>query len=421
MEDPAARHVTLFDHYGGRFMLNAGAPGPHVLKKVAAMMKEATSAVMDRTIGTDGNLLQYGTPDGPPEFLDALTAFLSAEYREPVDRDNLVLSAGATSGFVYLLTQIFPHKTTVWTEELTYFLAVKMLKTLEFPVEAVKIGMDGIDTDHLAQLWSERYSEAEVVKARQEKRFLGVLYLVPHYQNPTGTELAPEKCAKIVELARKYAILVLCDDVYNILHYDDKVNRRLFAYDNARDADYGTGHVVSNGTFSKLLSPGLRIGWVEMPAELKRKYWTQSWIMISGGSVNTYTAAIVTELLKSGQVSSLIHDIRGENRTKLEALITILNSELPSPCSLLHHPTGGYFAYVVLPKKLNSSEVTKVLRQQHELLVSDGRNFWSGNPDDPNIDPVANGIRLAIAYPLLDEVMEAAHLFCACLRTMLDN
>ena len=83
----ASRPVTLFDgSLSAKFMLNCGAPGPHILKRVASMMKDATQTSMDRTISLEGELLQYGSVDGPPAFLDALTAFLSAEYREPVNR-----------------------------------------------------------------------------------------------------------------------------------------------------------------------------------------------------------------------------------------------------------------------------------------------------------------------------------------------
>lgn len=143
-----------------------------------------------------------------------------------------MLSAGATSGFIYLLTQIFTQKVTVYTEKLTYFLAVSMLRALEFPICGVNIEPDGIDLNDLEAKWSESFSEEDIKKAKAENKFLSILYLVPHYQNPTGTELSPEKCEKLVKLARKYCILIFCDDVYNILHYNDKVNRRLFAYDN---------------------------------------------------------------------------------------------------------------------------------------------------------------------------------------------
>uniref|UniRef100_A0A914Y6Z2 Aminotransferase class I/classII domain-containing protein n=1 Tax=Panagrolaimus superbus TaxID=310955 RepID=A0A914Y6Z2_9BILA len=397
-------------------MLNAGAPGPHILKRVATMMKDATAISMEhQTLTMNGALLQYGTPDGPPEFLDALSAFLSVEYREPVNRDNLVLSAGATSGFIYLLSQIFPHKTIIWAEQLSYFLAISMLKSLAFQIRDIKIENDGIDLKDLEDKWSSTYSEEECKEAKEIGQFLGVLYLVPHYHNPTGTELSPKKCQKIIEIARKYSILVFCDDVYNILHYNDRVNRRLFAYDNPKDLDYGSGHVISNGTFSKLLSPGLRIGWIEMPMALKKKFWSER----SGGSANPYTAGIITELLKDGQVSKLVKEIRVENKAKMEALLMILSDELPKECQIFHKPTGGYFVYIKLPDNLISTNVISTLRNNHELLALDGQSFWSGDPNDIFRKSIANGIRLAVAYPLLDEIIEASHIFCSTLKDLL--
>uniref|UniRef100_A0A914PBN8 Uncharacterized protein n=1 Tax=Panagrolaimus davidi TaxID=227884 RepID=A0A914PBN8_9BILA len=97
--------------------------------------------------------------------------------------------------------------------------------------------------------------------------------------------------------------------------------------------------------------------------------------MRSGGSVNTYTARIITELLKDGQVSNLVKEIRVENKAKMEALLMILADELPKECQILHKPTGGYFVYIKLPNNLISTNVIAVLRNQHDLLVLDVQGF----------------------------------------------
>uniref|UniRef100_A0A914PA00 Uncharacterized protein n=1 Tax=Panagrolaimus davidi TaxID=227884 RepID=A0A914PA00_9BILA len=94
--------------------------------------------------------------------------------------DNLVLSAGATSGFIYLLSQIFPNKTIIWAEQLSYFLAISMLKnSLSFPIRDVKIESDGIDLEDLETKWYSTYSIIECKEAKKNQKFLGALYLVP--------------------------------------------------------------------------------------------------------------------------------------------------------------------------------------------------------------------------------------------------
>uniref|UniRef100_A0AC35GCS9 Aspartate transaminase n=1 Tax=Panagrolaimus sp. PS1159 TaxID=55785 RepID=A0AC35GCS9_9BILA len=143
--------------------------------------------------------------------------------------------------------------------------------------------------------------------------------------------------------------------------------------------------------------------------------------MRSGGSVNTYTAGIITELLKDGQVSNLVKEIRVENKAKMEALLMILEDELPKECQILHKPTRGYFVYIKLPNNLISTNVIAVLRNQHDLLVLDGQSFWSGDSNDDSRKTLANGIRLAVAYPLLDEIIEASHIFCSTIKELLHS
>lgn len=65
-----------------------------------------------------------------------------------------------------------------------------------------------------------------------------------------------------------------------MFHYDGTIHKRLFAYDNANDADYGRGHVISNGTFSKILAPGLRLGWMEMPTKLRESFFKTRWVTV---------------------------------------------------------------------------------------------------------------------------------------------
>lgn len=143
--------------------------------------------------------------------------------------------------------------------------------------------------------------------------------------------------------------------------------------------------------------------------------------MISGGSVNTYTSHLVTELLRDGDVTRLVRDIRLENKAKMEALLQILRDELPQGCTIWHEPTGGYFLYILLPEALKSKNVVKTLMDEHQLMVHSGMGSYSGSDNDFDGKKLANGIRLAIAYPLIDEVMEAARILCQTLHEMLQK
>lgn len=103
------------------------------------------------------------------------------------------------------------------------------------------------------------------IKSPSQSRFHCMYYTIPVNHNPTGISFSESKSNTLVELSRKYNFLIACDDVYNLLDYtgDDKVPR-LFALDHSGDAGY-KGNIISNGSFSKILSPGVRVGWIECP------------------------------------------------------------------------------------------------------------------------------------------------------------
>jgi DNA-binding transcriptional MocR family regulator len=112
-----------------------------------------------------------------------------------------------------------------------------------------------------------------------------------------------EKCKEIVRLARKFNVLVFCDDIYTLHYYNGVVHKRLFAYDDPSDPDYKKDHVVSNGSFSKIFCPSLRVGWIEAGPNVMRKCLEMSAFTLSCGSLNTFMSGIVTETLRSGKAS----------------------------------------------------------------------------------------------------------------------
>lgn len=145
---------------------------------------------------------------------------------------------------------------------------------------AVPEDRDGIKVDWLESQLAELIRKS--AEAIPDGRFRHLLYCVPTFANPSTTTLSGERRRELVRIARKYDILVVCDDVYECLNYEPKipVPRRVVAYDlednnSIEEVEVGPGNkggnVVSNGTFSKMLGPGVRCGWVEGRAELIRR------------------------------------------------------------------------------------------------------------------------------------------------------
>lgn len=411
----AKKSITLFDSMDntGRYMLNVGAPGPEALKEVTDIMKRATEIRLTEELDDGCSLLQYGDPNGDHRCIVALAEFLTNQYKVPVLEKHLVVNAGATSGLFYLLTQMFPEKCTIYVEELTYFIAIKLLSSLKYPLEPIQVECDGLNLDHLAEIW-EKDLGYKASTIQEHGIYTAVLYLIPHFHNPTGAVLAKEKSERLIKLARHYKVLIICDDVYNLLYYSEKVPSRLFEFDKITDSDYHTGTVVSNGTFSKLLSPGLRVGWMELPTLIKEKYWTKSPLLNSGGNLNTYTSGIIAIALEKNWVSRFVEKIKKENGEKMRILVKTCKEKLSKDFKFFHEPTGGYFALLLVPLRIDAKKLIAYLRFEYDIRTHDGSRFFSGINDENNLrtQQLCNSIRISISYPQINDVKEGVELMC---------
>lgn len=147
----------------------------------------------------------------------------------------------------------------VYFQDPTYFLSFDIFLDAGFSRDQF-IGIpeqddSGIDIDLL-----QSYLIKNRNRAQQNKFFDSVLYCVPTHANPTGSTLSAEKRKRLVQLGKQYNMLIICDDVYDILTYQGDIPQRVVAYDLESE---GKHVVISNGSFSKILAPGARAGWIE--------------------------------------------------------------------------------------------------------------------------------------------------------------
>lgn len=178
--------------------------------------------------------------------------------------EDLIITSGATQGLHIILSTLVDLNGYIFVDEVTYMLALDSIKQFHtLNIVPVKLHQDGVDLDDLEKRLQEKQFKTTT------KEFWGMYYTIPTYHNPTGVLFSSKVCEGLIKLARTYDCLIVCDDVYNILHYKDKkAPKRLLAYDNKDDDDY-RGNVISNGSFSKILGPGVRLGWMEVPRRMK--------------------------------------------------------------------------------------------------------------------------------------------------------
>lgn len=400
------RFFSMFEKYGyykdDAVYLNAGAPGTEMLRMLPPIIEAATNYQMQQELDGNAQLFQYGEEQGNWQFRSFLATFLTEEYGEPVDCEKLFLTGGASSGLWLIFSCFFSPGIYVFTEDPTYFVALKVFSDFKMKIIPVQTDQDGILIEDLEEKF-QMYLSNEPSVCRPPVQAL--LYLITVYHNPTGCILEKDRCEKIIKLARKYGVTVLCDDVYNLLHYDDSsvCPRRLFAFDNELDSEY-IGNVISNGSFSKILGPGLRIGWLEAPKWAITKLENFG-ILNSGGGLNTFTAGIITSLFALGKMSTHLQKVKNIYKTHMEATSLLLREELPPDCELKSPAKGGYFLWIKLPEAIDSSQLLLFSKKAYQVAFTPGRRTSPSGS-------FHNYIRICISFYPLNVLLSSVRRLC---------
>lgn len=202
--------------------------------------------------------------------------------------------------------------------------------------------------------------------------------------------------------------MVLCDDVYNILNFGEKpLHSRLMAYDARTDADYA-GNVISNGSFSKIIGPGVRLGWLEVPPRLKTQLDTNG-IIQSGGCFNNYTAGIVASLFELQLAQSHIGRLYQAYKERMLATIMVLRTELPEGCSFT--PTsGGYFIWISLPNHLEASKFLEYSLEHVKISFIPGPRFAAEDGNGKHL------FRISIAFHGKEKLEDGVRRLCLALK-----
>ena len=235
-------------------------------------------AAQKRLSSGDLYLLQYGTEYGDGYLRWVLAEFLTANYGCPVDPALLFVSNGNSQALDMLCTFIAKAGDTVFVEEPSYFLAHGIFRDHHLNLVGIPMDEDGMRIDAL-----------EEALTRHRPAFV---YTIPAFQNPTGYTLSAERRQKLVDLSQQHNFLIVADEVYQLLNYSITPPKPMSAY-----IDSGT--VISLGTFSKILAPGLRLGWIHAAQRLVQRLADASYV-ISGGGLNPFTASIVRTVVEEG-------------------------------------------------------------------------------------------------------------------------
>ena len=319
---PMTDYIPTSQIYIPPGMIDLGAGDPDFALLPIDMLRRATEACFARN---NPAFLQYGTEQGDGYFRMALGDFLSRGYGFPVDPDTLFVTNGISNALDMICAHFTRPGDTIFVEEPTYFLALRIFADHELRIIPIRTDENGLVIEDL-----------EEKLARIQPMFL---YTVPTFQNPGGFTLSQGRRDKLVEQSQEHDFLIVADEVYHFLNYSDQQIKPFAAY-----TDLET--VISLSSFSKILAPGLRLGWMQAhPNNIKRL--TSSGLLDSGGGLNPFTSAIVRELIEVGDLEKNIAGLIVTYRSRLVVMDAALRRELPQ--AIFKTPQGGFFFWVRLP------------------------------------------------------------------------
>ncbi|MFI6150598.1 PLP-dependent aminotransferase family protein [Streptomyces sp. NPDC051109] len=303
-----------------------------------------------------GRALQYSTTEGAPELREAVAARVTARGLETSAQD-LVVTTGSQQALALITSTLVEPGDAVLVENPTYLAALQCFALAGARVIPVPCDGEGILPDAL-----------EEIVARERPK---VLYSVPTFQNPTGRTLPGARRAAVAEIAARRGLWLVEDDPYGELRFEGAEVPWLAAYPGAQD------RTALLGSFSKVMAPGLRLGWLRAPEALRRA------AVVTKQAADLHTSTVdqlaAAHYLRTSDLDAHIGAVRAAYRDRRDALLAGLGAALPAG-SAWKRPEGGMFVWARLPAGYDATGLLRAAIARGVAFVP-GAPFHTGTPD----------------------------------------
>jgi 2-aminoadipate transaminase len=288
--------------------------------------------------------LQYGPTEGFDAMKSAICQLMAAEDMAP-DLEDIIVTTGGQQAIDLITKTLVDPGDPVVCEAPTYPGAVPVFSSYEADTHQVDMDSEGMKVDELEQLLDR------LAAAGRRPKFV---YSVPSFQNPTGVTLSADRRRRLVELAREREVLVVEDNPYGLLRYEGEAQPPLYQLD-------GGDYVIYVGTLSKVLSPGIRLGWAVAPPPVLEKIALGK--QATDLCTSTLSQYFALEYFAEGRWASYIDSLRGVYRSRRDAMLEALERHFP-PQATWTRPGGGLFVWATLPPFIDTSDLlAKALRE----------------------------------------------------------
>jgi 2-aminoadipate transaminase len=295
--------------------------------------------------------LQYGPEQGTPALVEYLVAKIKREQAISPGIDQLLLTSGSTQAVDMIARLLIKPGDPVIVEAPSYVDALHVLRDHGAELYSIPIDERGLIPETLKSLLEQLNDQGNLPR---------LLYTIPNFHNPTGVSLSEERRIKILQLARQYHFVVVEDDVYRDLTFEGTVPQSFFALAEGDE-------VLSIGSFSKTLAPGLRLGWLAGSKDAIR-HFVQCGVIEMGGGANPFAAQIVAEYCNLGHWEEHIQYLQRLYRSRRDVMLAALDQYMPEGVTWTR-PAGGFFIWVSLPQNIPAQTIKK-LALERDVLCS---------------------------------------------------
>lgn len=349
--------------------LSAGSPDPgsYPTKEMAAIGNDIFANDLVTT-------LQYGTTEGYTPLREQTKKRLMEKYQTGTEADDVIITTGGQQTISLFTQTMINCGDVVVCEEPSFIGALNAFRSFGAQLKGVPMDEEGMRMDKLE----------EVLATTENVKFI---YVIPTFQNPSGRTMTLERRKQLLEIAKKYDVLILEDNPYFELRYEGEPVPTVKSMDTE-------GRVVYAGSYSKVLSPGMRIGFCLANKDIINRMVVCK--QVSDVHTNMYFQMLVSRYLDTYDLDAHIKDICELHKIKRDAMLAALDKYVDKRVTFTH-PNGGLFIWGELPEGYDSFKLCQEITRRKVACVP-------GNAFATDESAVCNGFRMNFSMPSLENI-----------------
>ncbi len=320
-------------------------------------------------------LLQYSVTEGYPPLREYLKKYMKEKYNIGSESDDIIITTGAQQIMDFATKSLVNEGEVIITEAPSFIGSLNSFRAYNAKLVGVEVESDGMNTDKLE----------EALKANPNTKFI---YTIPNFQNPSGVTMSLHKRKRVYELAKEYGVLILEDNPYGDLRYSGEFLPAIKSFDTE-------GIVIYAGSFSKVISPGMRVAYTIAPKEIIQKMT----VCKQGSDVHTniWSQMVCYEFITKYDFEAHLEKLRSIYRVKAKYCMDLLDKYC-APEITYDKIDGGLFIWCKLPEGVDMPDyVRKAI--ERKVCVVPGNAFLTDESES------SNGFRINFSTPT-DEQLE---------------